>query len=169
MLNLVKISLHWNLYLLVIKVINKSFFHLYIYIYIYIYKLTNLPVNAIYHQWLFKYNLRTIGWKLNMTRRLTDKMDYGLKEMNEMDYGLKKNNKMDYGLKEINDTMTKAEVMLGWVLMSWWNLSVMKSITEQWDDQNPNLQSIFSLGHQWCWSSRTICLTNVLFFIIFFF
>ena len=48
-----------------------------------------------------------------MTRRLTDKMDYGLKEMNEMDYGLKKNNKMDYGLKEINDTMTKAEVMLG--------------------------------------------------------
>ena len=79
----------------------------------YVYKLTNLPVNATSHQCLFKYNLRTIGLKLNMTRRLTDKIDYGLKEMNEMEYGLKKNNKMDYGLKEINDTMTKVEVMLG--------------------------------------------------------
>ena len=29
-----------------------------------------------------------------------------------------------------------------------WNLGVMKSIAEQRDDQNPNLQSIFSVGHQ---------------------
>ena len=59
-------------------------------------------------------------------------MDYGLKKMNEMDFDLKEINKMDYGLKEMNDTMTKAEVMWGWV-MSWWNSSVMKSITEQRD------------------------------------
>ena len=45
--------------------------------------------------------------------------------------------------------------------MSWWNLSVIKSITEQRDDQNPNLQSIFFVGHQWCWSSKAICLTLV--------
>ena len=92
-----------------------------------------------------------------MTRRLNDKMDYGLKKINEMDYGLKKMNEIDYGLKEMNemdydfketnDTMTKAEVMWGWLIMWWWNLSVMKSITEQRDDQNPNLKSIFSLGH----------------------
>ena len=43
-----------------------------------------------------------------------------------------------------------------WLMMSWWNL---KLITEQRDDQNPNLQSIFSLGHQWCWSSKANCLT----------
>ena len=43
----------------------------------------------------------TIGWKVNMTRRLNDKEDYGLKEMNEM----------DYTLKEINNLKTKAE---GW-------------------------------------------------------
>ena len=86
-------------------------------------------------------------------------MDYGLKEINERDYGLKEMNEMDYDLKEMNDTMTKAEVMWGWVMMSWWNLSVIKSITEQRDDQNPNLQSIFSLAHQWYWSSKAICLT----------
>ena len=28
-----------------------------------------------------------------------------------MDYGLMKMDEMDYGLKEMNDTMTKAEVM----------------------------------------------------------
>ena len=86
-------------------------------------------------------------------------MDYGLKKMNEMDHGLKKMNDMDYGLKEMNDNMTKAGVIWGCVMMSWWNLSVMKSITEQRDDQNLNLQSIFSLGHQWCWSSKALCLT----------
>ena len=48
-----------------------------------------------------------------MTRRLNDKIDYGLKEINNMDYGLKEMNEMDYGLKEMNDTMTKAEVMRG--------------------------------------------------------
>ena len=48
-----------------------------------------------------------------MTRRLNDKMDYGLKKMNEMDYSLKKMNEMSYGLKEMNDTMTKVEVMRG--------------------------------------------------------
>ena len=46
-----------------------------------------------------------------MTRRLNNKMDYGLKEINERDYGLKEMNEMDYDLKEMNDTMTKAEVM----------------------------------------------------------
>ena len=46
---------------------------------------------------------------MNLTRKLNEKMDYGLKEMHEMDHGLKKMNKMDYGLKEMNDTMTKAE------------------------------------------------------------
>ena len=61
-------------------------------------------------------------------------MDYGLKKMNEMDYSLKKMNEMSYGLKEMNDTMTKVEVMRGWVMMSWWNLRVMKSMTEQRDD-----------------------------------
>ena len=40
--------------------------------------------------------------------------------------------------------------------MSWWNL---KLIAEQRDDKNPNLQSIFSLGHQWCWPSQFIYLT----------
>ena len=44
--------------------------------------------------------------------------------------------------------------------MSWWNLSVMKSVTEQRDDQNPNLQSTFSPRYQWCWSSKTMCLTQ---------
>ena len=68
-----------------------------------------------------------------MTRIQDDKMDYGLKKMNEMDYGLKEMNKMDCGLKKMNDTMTKAEVIWGWVMMSRWNLSVMKSITEQRD------------------------------------
>ena len=63
-----------------------------------------------------------------------------------MDYGLMKMDEMDYGLKEMNDTMTKAEVMWSWVMMAWWNLTVMKSITEQRDDQNPNLQSMFLLG-----------------------
>ena len=39
-------------------------------------------------------------------------MDYSLKEMNEMDYDLKEMNEMDYGFKEeMNDAMTKAEVM----------------------------------------------------------
>ena len=46
-----------------------------------------------------------------MARRLNNKMDYGLKEINERDYGLKEMNEMDYDLKEMNDTMTKAEVM----------------------------------------------------------
>ena len=45
----------------------------------------------------------TIGWKVNMTRRLNDKEDYGLKKMNEIDYGLKETNEMDYGLKEMNE------------------------------------------------------------------
>ena len=53
----------------------------------------------------------TIGWKVNMTRRLNDKEDYGLKKMNEIDYGLKEMNEMDYTLKEINNLKTKAE---GW-------------------------------------------------------
>ena len=76
-----------------------------------------------------------------MIRRLNDKMDYGLKEMNEMEYGLEKMNEMNYGLKEMNrmdsglkemnDNMPKAEGMQGWVVMSWWNLIIMKSITEQ--------------------------------------
>ena len=48
-----------------------------------------------------------------MTRRLNDKMDYGLNKVNEMDYGLNKKNEMDYGLKKMNDTMTKVEVMRG--------------------------------------------------------
>ena len=52
-----------------------------------------------------------------------------------MGYGLKEMNEMDYGLKETNDNMTKAEVMWGWVIMSWSNLSVMKSITEQRDNK----------------------------------
>ena len=52
-----------------------------------------------------------------------------------MGYGLKETNEMDYGLKETNDNMTKAEVMWGWVIMSWPNLSVMKSITEQRDNK----------------------------------
>ena len=63
-----------------------------------------------------------------------NEMDYGVKEMNVMDYGLKEMNKIDYGLKEINDNVTKAEVMWGWVMMSWWNMSVIKPITEQRDD-----------------------------------
>ena len=83
-----------------------------------------------------------------MKRRLNDKMDYSLTDMNEMDHGLKEMNEMDHGLKEINDTMTKADEMRGLAMKSGWNLSVMKSITEQRDDQNPNLQSIFSLGYQ---------------------
>ena len=52
-----------------------------------------------------------------------------------MGYGLKEMNEMDYGLKETNDNMTKAEMMWGWVIMSWSNLSVMKSITEQRDNK----------------------------------
>ena len=52
-----------------------------------------------------------------------------------MGYGLKEMNEMDYGLKETNDNMTKAEVMWRWVIMSWPNLSVMKSITEQRDNK----------------------------------
>ena len=54
--------------------------------------------------------------------------------MNEMDYGLKILNEMDCGLKEINDNVTKAEVMWGWMMMSWRNFSVMKLVTEQRDD-----------------------------------
>ena len=92
--------------------------------------------------------LSTIGWKMNVTRRLNDKKDYSLKKMNEI----------DYGLKETNDTVTKAEVMWEWVMMSWWNMIVMKTITEQRDDRNPNLKSIFYFRHQWCWSSKAICL-----------
>ena len=46
-----------------------------------------------------------------MTRRLNDKMPYGLKKMNEMHYSLKKMNEMSYGLKEMNDTVTKAELI----------------------------------------------------------
>ena len=79
-----------------------------------------------------------------------------------MDYGLMKMNEMEYALKEMNDTMTKAEVIWSWVMMSWWNLSVMRSITEQRDDQNPNLQSIFSLWHQLCWSSMAVYFTLLL-------
>ena len=41
-------------------------------------------------------------------------------------------------------------------MMSWWNL---KLIAEQRDDKNPNLQSIFSLGHQCCWPSQFIYFT----------
>ena len=36
--------------------------------------------------------LSRIAWKVNVTRRLNDKMDYGLKEMNDIGYGLKKLN-----------------------------------------------------------------------------
>ena len=64
-----------------------------------------------------------------------NEMDYSLKKMNEMGYGLKEINGIDYGLREMNDTMTKPEVMWGWVMMSWWNFSVMKSITKQRDDE----------------------------------
>ena len=46
-------------------------------------------------------------------------MDYDLKKMNEIDYGLKKLNEMDCGLKEMSNAMTKADVMRGWVMMSW--------------------------------------------------
>ena len=58
-----------------------------------------------------KFYLSTTGWKVNVKRRLNDKMDYGLKKMNEMDYDLKEMNEVEYGLKEMNDTKTKAEVM----------------------------------------------------------
>ena len=57
----------------------------------------------------------------------------------------------------MNENMTKTEVMLIDDVMTWWNL---KLITEQRDDQSSNLQLIFSLGHQWCWSSKAICLTG---------
>ena len=40
-----------------------------------------------------------------------------------MDNGLKEMNEMDYDLKKMNDTMTKAEVVRRWVMMSWLNLS----------------------------------------------
>ena len=46
-----------------------------------------------------------------------NEMDYGLKEINEMDYSLKKMNKMGCGLKEMNNTMTKAGVTWGWVMI----------------------------------------------------
>ena len=35
-----------------------------------------------------------------------------------MDNGLKERNEMDYDLKKMNDTMTKADVMRGRVMMS---------------------------------------------------
>ena len=63
-----------------------------------------------------------------------------------MDCGLKKMNKMDYGLKKIKDTMAKAEVMWSWVMMSWWNFSIMKSIKEQRDDQILIYNQYFLLG-----------------------
>ena len=75
-----------------------------------------------------------------------------------------RNNEMDYGLKEKWDGLWSEGKWMKlwqkqrwcWLMMSWWNL---KLITEERDDQNPNLQSIFSLGRQWCWSSKAICLT----------
>ena len=48
---------------------------------------------------------------MNLTRRLNDKLDYGLKKMNEMDYGLKEMNELDYGLKKMNNSLAKAKVM----------------------------------------------------------
>ena len=42
-----------------------------------------------------------------MTRRLNDKIDYGLKEINEMDYGLQEMNEIDYDLIEMNDANDK--------------------------------------------------------------
>ena len=48
---------------------------------------------------------------MNLTRRLNDKLDNGLKKMNEMDYGLKEMNEMDYGLKKMNNSLAKAKVM----------------------------------------------------------
>ena len=64
---------------------------------------SNVIVQSPWAELLYKIKtfLSTIGWSVNVTRRLNDKMDYGLKEMNEM----------DYGLKEMNDAMRKAEVM----------------------------------------------------------
>ena len=115
-----------------------------------------------------KLYLSTIGWIVNVTRRLNDKTDYELKKI-EWD-GLwfgedwmtrwtivwrRLNDKMDYDLKKMNEIITEAEVTWGWMIMSWWNL---KSILEQRDDQNLNLQSIFYLGYQW-WLSKVICLT----------
>ena len=47
------------------------------------------------------------------------KWDYDLKKINDMDHDLKEINEMDYGLKEKNNAMTKAEVMWGWVIVSW--------------------------------------------------
>ena len=78
-----------------------------------------------------KHYLSTIGWKMNVTRRSNDKLDYGFKKMNEMDYGLKEMNEMDYGLKKMNNSLAKTKVMWVWMMMWWWDLSVMKSITEQ--------------------------------------
>ena len=60
-----------------------------------------------------------------------NEINYGLKEMNEMDYVLKEMNEMDCGLRKMRDTMTKAEAMWGWIMMTWWNPTFMKSITEQ--------------------------------------
>ena len=45
----------------------------------------------------------------------------------------------------MNETMTKAEVMLiDDVMMG------IETNSRTWDHKNPNLQSIFSFGHQWC-------------------
>ena len=76
-----------------------------------------------------------------------------------------KNNEMDYGLKEKQDGLwfegkwmkLWQKQMWCWLMMSWWNFKI---ITEQRYDQNPRLQLIFSLGHQWCWSFKAICLTH---------
>ena len=64
-----------------------------------------------------------------------NEMGYSLKKMNEMDYGLNKINVVDCGLKEMKYNLTKTEVIWGWLMMSWWNLSVLKSIynrTKKW-------------------------------------
>ena len=63
-----------------------------------------------------------------------NEMDYGLKEMKKMDYDLKEIYGMAFDLKKMNDNMTNAEVIWGWAMKPWWNVSVTKSITEQTDD-----------------------------------
>ena len=96
--------------------------------------------------------LSTVGWKENRDKNF------------EWQNGLWFEGIMRWIMawRKINETMTKQRWC--WLMMSWWNL---KLIAEQRDDQNPNLQSIFSVGHQWCWSSKAICLTIYLTWQIF--
>ena len=73
-------------------------------------------------------------------------MDYGLKEMNEMAYDLKEMNEMDCDESK-GDTKLSDDVMM--------ELKAMKSITEQRDDQNPNLQLIFSQSIFLLWKQKS--------------